>query len=220
MPGTCYYDCGLLIDDDDAMYVADGGTNVSVAQLSADGLSQMKTQQVFNATDARQELNLRAIGYTREGATTTSWTTTRRVPRSSGRPDHRLAPTRARYSCTASVRRSPAAGFFDQGSLIQTQAGDWYFMSFSWAYPAGRLPVLAPITWGDDGFPILTTDSSGGWAKTYPNPLPPHPLGNWTGTDTFQGNSTRCRLGMEPQPRHDEVRGQQWSHPEHCHRHG
>ena len=44
---NCYYDAGLLIDDNDTMYVAYGNSNISVAQLSADGLSQVKTQQVY-----------------------------------------------------------------------------------------------------------------------------------------------------------------------------
>jgi beta-xylosidase len=34
----CYYDCGLLIDDDDSMYVVSGRNNITMAQLSADGL--------------------------------------------------------------------------------------------------------------------------------------------------------------------------------------
>src|SRR5689334_977773 len=36
---NCYYDAGLLIDDDDTMYVSYGSTTINVAQLSADGLS-------------------------------------------------------------------------------------------------------------------------------------------------------------------------------------
>jgi beta-xylosidase len=44
---NCYYDAGLLIDDDDTMYVAYGNTTLSVAQLSPDGTQQVKTQVVF-----------------------------------------------------------------------------------------------------------------------------------------------------------------------------
>ena len=47
--GACYYDVGLLIDDDDTMYIASGNTNLSVAQLSKDGFSQVKSQQVFTS---------------------------------------------------------------------------------------------------------------------------------------------------------------------------
>jgi len=46
---TCYYDCGLLIDDDDTMYVAYGSTNTMVAKLSSNGLSQVSTTQVWAA---------------------------------------------------------------------------------------------------------------------------------------------------------------------------
>jgi hypothetical protein len=45
---NCYYDAGLLIDDNDTMYVAYGNTTISVAQLSTDGLSQVRAQQVFS----------------------------------------------------------------------------------------------------------------------------------------------------------------------------
>lgn len=45
----CYYDCGLLIDDDDLMYVVYGNKDISISQLSSDGLSEVKAQQVFTA---------------------------------------------------------------------------------------------------------------------------------------------------------------------------
>ena len=48
--GTCYYDCGLLIDDNDIMYVSYDGGTISVAQLSQDGLSQVLTQEVFSSS--------------------------------------------------------------------------------------------------------------------------------------------------------------------------
>lgn len=47
---TCYYDCSLPVDNDNTMYVAYGGTEISVAQLSSDGLSQVKAQQVFDSS--------------------------------------------------------------------------------------------------------------------------------------------------------------------------
>ncbi|KAE9373683.1 glycoside hydrolase family 43 protein [Stipitochalara longipes BDJ] len=186
MPGNCYYDCGLLIDDDDTMYVVYGSTNVSVAQLAADGLSQVKTQHVFNASDiGRTGIEGNRL-YKKDGyyyildddsqGTTVIWKATSPFGPYTGKilVDNINSPV-------------PGGGTLDQGSLIETQNGDWYFMSFSWAYPSGRLPVLAPITWGSDGFPLLTTDSAGSWGTSYPNPLPPHLLGNWTGTDTFLG---------------------------------
>ncbi|KAI1751779.1 glycoside hydrolase family 43 protein [Xylaria castorea] len=188
MPGTCYYDCGLLIDDDDTMYVTYGATNVSVAQLSADGLSQVKTQQVFNASDVPRNGIEGNRMYKRNGlyyildddsqGTTVIWKATSPF----GPYTHKIMLNNINSPV-------PNGGTLDQGSLIETQNGDWYFMSFAWAYPAGRLPVLAPITWDDDGFPSLVTDSAGAWGKSYPNPLPRRPLANWTGTDMFQGTT-------------------------------
>ncbi|KAI0551941.1 glycoside hydrolase family 43 protein [Xylaria curta] len=188
MPGTCYYDCGLLIDDDDTMYVTYGATNVSVAQLSADGLSQVKTQQVFNAADVPRNGIEGNRMYKRNGlyyildddsqGTTIIWKATSPF----GPYTHKIILNNINSPV-------PNGGTLDQGSLIETQNGDWYFMSFAWAYPSGRLPVLAPITWDDDGFPSLVTDSAGAWGKSYPNPLPRRPLGSWTGTDMFQGTT-------------------------------
>lgn len=48
--GTCFYDCGLLIDNDDTMYVTHGSTNLSVAQLTPDGLDYVKDISVYNST--------------------------------------------------------------------------------------------------------------------------------------------------------------------------
>lgn len=189
MPGTCYYDCGLLIDDDDTMYVVYGSTNVSVAQLSSDGLSQVQTQPVFNAADTNRTGIEGNRLYKRNGlyyvldddsqGTTIIW--------KASSPFGPYTP-----KILVDNVASPVAGgsTLDQGSLIETQNGDWYFMSFAWAYPAGRMPVLAPITWGDDDYPVLVTDSSGTWGSSYPYPLTPQASeSNWTGTDTFQGTA-------------------------------
>ncbi|KAK3935754.1 glycoside hydrolase family 43 protein [Diplogelasinospora grovesii] len=207
MPGTCYYDCGLLIDDDDSMYVVYGGTNVSVAQLSADGLSQVKTQPVFNAANVSRSTIEGNRLYKRNGlyyvldddtqGTTIIWKST-----------SPWGPYTSKILIDGVSSPVPDGGTLDQGSLIETQNGDWYFMSFTWAYPAGRMPVLAPITWGSDGFPVLTEDSSGGWGLAYPRPLPERKTGyNWTGTDTFRGTELKVdwEWNHNPDPSKYEV---------------
>jgi beta-xylosidase len=50
------------------------------------------------------------------------------------------------------------------------------------------MPVLAPVTWGSDGFPSVTT-VNGAWGQSYPYTLPQRPLPPTTGTDTFSGTS-------------------------------
>jgi beta-xylosidase len=52
---TCFYDCGLLIDDDDKMYVVYGQTNISIATLASDGLSISTTAHVFSGPEGHTE---------------------------------------------------------------------------------------------------------------------------------------------------------------------
>ncbi|KAI1164573.1 hypothetical protein F5B18DRAFT_650649 [Nemania serpens] len=56
------------------------------------------------------------------------------------------------------------------------------------AYPGGRIPVLAPVTWGADGFPALAI-SNGVWGSAYAMPAARHALPALTGTDTFSGTA-------------------------------
>lgn len=67
----------------------------------------------------------------------------------------------------------PHAGVPHQGGIVDTPNGDWYYMGFLDAYPLGRIPVLAPLTFDQDGWPSIVTDSDGGWGLTYPMPLQP-----------------------------------------------
>jgi beta-xylosidase len=183
---NCWYDCGILIDDDDTMYVAYGNTQISVAQLSADGLSQVKTQVVFNAPS-----NIGAL----EG---------NRFYKVNGKyyilTDH---PATAEYVLQASnpfgpytikalvdTITSPVSGSGNphQGGIVDTPSGDWYYMAFIDNYPGGRVPVLAPITWGSDGFPVIQS-VNGAWGKSYPYPAAQHTLSPPMGTDSFAGSS-------------------------------
>jgi len=75
-----------------------------------------------------------------------------------------------------------------QGGLVQTSAGQWYYMAFVDSYPGGRIPVLAPVTFGSDGFPTLQT-VNGGWGASYNYPAAQHNVTSPTGTDSFSGTS-------------------------------
>lgn len=156
---VCFYDCGLLIDDDDTMYVAYGSTNLQVAQLSSDGLGIVQTQVVFSSPDSIGYLEGSRF-YKRDGLyyiftthpATQEWTLQSTSP---------FGNYTAKVLADA-VTPPVVGGNPHQGSLVDTPAGDWYYMAFIDNYPGGRIPVLAPITWGDDGFPTLTL-SDGAW---------------------------------------------------------
>ncbi|KFA62583.1 hypothetical protein S40285_05816 [Stachybotrys chlorohalonatus IBT 40285] len=186
----CFYDNGLLIDDDDTMYVVFGSGNVRVAELAADGLSTIEVRSVLNNTDVGADslegnrlYKINGFYYIlndRPGGTTYIW-----------KSDDIWGPYE--HSILVENVTPPLAGGNSphQGSLIETAEGDWYYMSFTWAYPAGRMPVLAPIRWGCDGFPIFVNGSNGGWGETYPLPFPEQtgPTKNWTRTDRFAGTT-------------------------------
>ena len=57
----------MLVDDNDTMYVAYGNTTINVAQLSADGRTQVRSQQVFNTPSSVGTLE-GARFYKRNGA--------------------------------------------------------------------------------------------------------------------------------------------------------
>jgi len=182
----CYYDSGLLIDDDDKMYVAYGNPAINVAQLNADGTAEVKSQQVYKTPD----------GSTIEGS---------RMYKIKGNYYIFVTrPANAEYVLKSSspwgpyTRQAlvesisgplPNAGFSHQGGVVDTKDGNWYYMAFMDSYPGGRIPVLAPLTWTSDGWPQLTK-VNGAWGKTYPMPVQtsktvPKP----TGQDSFTGTS-------------------------------
>jgi len=142
----CFYDCGLLIDDNDTMYVAYGSNNVSVAQLSSDGLSIVKTENVFGypsectGIEGNRMYKINGTYYILDDCPSESYT----IIWKSSSPFGPYTNKVLTHSVEAPI---PDGGTATQGSLIETQNGDWYFMSFSWAYPLGRMPILAPITW-------------------------------------------------------------------------
>ncbi|PVH69480.1 glycoside hydrolase family 43 protein [Cadophora sp. DSE1049] len=185
--GTCFYDCGLFIDDDDKMYVVYGSSTVSMAQLSSNGLSLSKTQQIistpsgYDFIEGNRMYKRDGIYYVLESApgqqATLIWKST-----------SPWGPWTVKELYRDIAGPVAGGGTPHQGSLVETAAGAWYYMSFTWAYPAGRMPVLAPITWGSDGYPLLTS-VNGAWGISYPAPLPSRPTLSWIGTDTFPGTS-------------------------------
>ncbi|OBT75798.1 hypothetical protein VF21_05587 [Pseudogymnoascus sp. 05NY08] len=184
---TCYYDAGLLIDDDGTMYVAYGNTQLSVAQLSANGLSQAKTQVVYNTPSTIGTLEGSRM-YKINGAYyifVTRPANGQYVLRSTSGP---FGPYTVKELLLNIGTPISGSGVPHQGGLIETPSGAWHYMAFIDNYPGGRTPVLAPITWGSDGFPAITT-VNGAWGASYPLPLPAHPLKSPSGTDTFPGPS-------------------------------
>ncbi|GAA4261019.1 hypothetical protein GCM10022255_091980 [Dactylosporangium darangshiense] len=164
---NCYYDAGLLVDDNDTMYVAYGNTTLSVAQLSADGLSEVRHQQVFSTPSSVGTLE--GSRFYKRGGYYYIWVTKPANGQYVLRSTSPWGPYEMRQVLLNMPTPVSGAGIPHQGGLVQTQNGDWYYAAFVDAYPGGRIPVLAPISWSGDGWPSIQT-VGGGWGATYPAP--------------------------------------------------
>ncbi len=182
----CYYDAGLLVDDDDTMYVAYGNGTISVAQLSADGTSQVRAQQVFQTPS--NVGTLEGARFYKRGGYYYIWLTRPANGQYVLRSRSPFGPYEMRQVLLDLPGPIAGGGVPHQGGLVQTQAGDWWYMAFTDAYPGGRVPTLAPITWTGDGWPTLQT-VDGRWGATYarPNITTSKTVAPMTGRDTFVG---------------------------------
>ncbi|QCB95505.1 RICIN domain-containing protein [Cellulomonas shaoxiangyii] len=187
---NCYYDAGLLVDDDDTMYVAYGNGTISVAQLNADGTAQVRAQQVFQTPSNVGTLE-GARFYKRDGYYYI-WLTRPANGQYVLRSRSPFGPYEMRQVLLDLPGPISGGGVPHQGGLVQTQAGDWWYMAFTDAYPGGRVPTLAPISWSSDGWPVLQT-VNGRWGTTYarPNITTTRTVSSMIGKDTFTGT----RLG-------------------------
>lgn len=182
--GNCYYDAGMLIDDDDTIYVAYGHGNISVAELNDDATGQVRAQQVFETPGNIGTLEGSRMYHV--GDYYYIWATRPANGQYVLRATDPMGPYEVKEFLLNLQGPVQGAGVPHQGGLVETQNGDWYYMAFVDAYPGARMPVLAPITWEDD-WPVLV-DMGGIWGAEYPYPdvpRPPRLMAPHTGIDTF-----------------------------------
>lgn len=193
-----YFDAGLLVDDDDTMYVAYGNTQINVAQLSGDARTEVRNQQVFQTPSSIGVLE-GARFYKRNGSYYIFLTrpANGQYILKSQSP---WGPYEIRQVLLDLPGPIPGGGVPHQGGLVDIPNGDWYYLAFIDAYPGGRVPALAPITWTSDGWPQLQL-VNGRWGSQYPFPnLPPRPVEPMTGADTFGGTTLRPRWEWNHNP--------------------
>jgi beta-xylosidase len=183
---TCYYDAGLLIDDDDTMYIAYGNGDIRVAQLSEDGLTQVQDQSVFNdgtVLEGSRFYRINGVYYI--------WVTRPANGQFVLTADSPFGPYTKHTILDNMASPIPTSGVPHQGGIVDTPAGDWYYMSFLDAYPNGRMPALAPLTFDGSGIPQITTDN-GAWGASYPAPIEGAPAVDSPAgprTDSFDGDA-------------------------------
>ncbi len=182
----CYYDAGLMFDND-TPYVAYGNGTISVAQLSADLTSQVRAQTVYTTPSSIGTLE--GARMYKRGNYYYIWLTRPANGQYVLRSTSPWGPYEQRQVLLDLPGPIAGGGVPHQGGLVQTQNGDWWYMAFTDAYPGGRMPTLAPISWSNDGWPVLTT-VNGRWGASYPRPnLPWRPVASMVGSDNFTGST-------------------------------
>lgn len=177
---TCYYDCGILFDDKDDIYVAYGNTKLSVARLNND-LTQKDTTSVYNAAiylEGSRMYQIKGVYY----ILVTQPANREWILKSSGGP---LGPYELKVFADAVTAPASGGGNPHQGGIVDTPNGDWYYLAFMDAYPGGRVPVLSPFKWDANGWPQLPSSNSFAVANNYP--VTPRPVAPYNRTQTFAG---------------------------------
>jgi beta-xylosidase len=182
----CYYDNGLLIDDDDTMYVVYGGTTIRVAQLNADATAEVKDQAVYTSPD---NLYIEGSRMYKINGTYYIFVTKPANAEYVLKSKNIWGPYERRSLVESISGPIPNAGFAHQGGIVSTKSGQWFYVAFMDSYPGGRIPVVAPLSWTQDGWPEVVRVNNA-WGKTYPMPVQTtKTVPSSGGLDTFQGTS-------------------------------
>lgn len=181
----CYFDAGVLFDEDDTVYVAYGREEIRVAQLNANASAEVSNRAVFQ-TPSNIGVLEGARFYKIDGNYYIFLT---RPPNGEFvlRSNNPFGPYEIRPLVDGLSSPIQGGGVPHQGGIVQTPGGKWYYMGFVDAYPGGRVPALAPITWGADGWPVLDL-VNGDFGASYPYPdvpRPPRETKPRTGIETF-----------------------------------
>lgn len=142
----CYYDAGLLVDDDNTMYVAYGNTTLHVAQISPDATHEVKSQVVFRSP--RNIGMLEGSRFYKVNGNYYIFTDhppdAEYVLKSTHGP---FGPYTMRSLAVRAKSPVEGAGSPHQGGIVETQRGDWYYLSYAQRWGV-RDRVTRETIWG------------------------------------------------------------------------
>lgn len=168
------------------MYVAYGKNQIMLAQLSADGTTEVKNQQVYNSPD---NIYIEGSRMYKINGTYYIFVTKPADDEWVLKSSSPWGPYERRILVDSIAGPLSNAGNAHQGGVVDSKYGIWYYVAFMDAYPGGRIPVVAPLTWSQDGWPTVVRVNNE-WGKTYPMPIQSNKtVSPPTGLDTFQGRS-------------------------------
>lgn len=159
-----FHDCSLLFDDDGRVFIVSGNTDIRLTELTSD-LSSIKDGGIDKVIISDDKTQVR-LGY--EGShlykingkyiiTLIHW------PNYNGRRTEAVFMSdKIDGPYIGKDVMSDDMNYYDmgvaQGGLVDTPDGDWYAILFQDSGAVGRVPVLMPITWDDEGWPVFGVD--------------------------------------------------------------
>ncbi len=190
----CYYDCGLLFDEDETPYVAYGSSEIKVAQLSDDLKSQVSAESVYtydNSAEGSRMYKVDGTYYILNIDPSSRIQYALKSDSPFGPYDSAIVSNSP--ACPSDVGDPP-----HQGGIVDDGQGNWYYMAFCDSYPGGRVPVLAPIEFNDQGFPQLADINT--WPSSVTVPLDEVPTPDFSYTDSFAGSSLSAQWEWNHNP--------------------
>ncbi|KAG6066128.1 hypothetical protein E4U32_006503 [Claviceps aff. humidiphila group G2b] len=182
-PNQCFYDCGLLFDDDELPYIAYGSKTIQVAQLSSDLKTIVSTKAVHTYDGNAEGSRMYKIKGTYYILNIDPTKMVQYVVKSTSV----FGPYQSSKLLDGPSCPIPGAGKPHQGGIVDDPQGNWYYMAFCDAFPGGRVPVLAPISFNAQGFPQLLDPSK--WPSNLITPMAASSPRQASFQETFQNTS-------------------------------
>lgn len=181
---ACYYDNGIFFDEDDTLYVTYGARQLYVVQLD-DDFNEVRSEMVY---DSGEDIYLEGAHFYKAKGYYWVIPTIVASGESVLRSKTPFGPYEHRVFWDRLDGPLPNAGYAHQGGMVDLPNGDWWFVAFLDAYPAGRIPVAAPIVWDSENWPSIRLDCKGHWGVHYRLPVSANKtVPPMTGTDDFKG---------------------------------
>ena len=162
-----FHDMSLFWDDDGRVYVVHGNMNVSLTELESD-LSAPKKGGV-NKVIIQDDPEKSGLGY--EGSHLYKingryYNFMIHMPKGKMRTEACYMADNIEGPWTGGdVLCSDLGGWNSgvaQGGIVQDKEGNWFGILFQDHGALGRIPVLVPVTFGDDGFPVFCPSTGSG----------------------------------------------------------
>jgi Beta-xylosidase len=152
-----FHDASLLFDDDGKVYLAHGSGNIRITQLKSDltGIEPNGLDVIAFSQDEEDNALLEGAHFAKYNGKyyifSISWPRGAARRQLSYRADNITGPYEKKVILDHAFNNR---GGVAQGTVIDTEKGEWYGFLFQDHGAVGRVPILVPCRW-EDGWPIL-----------------------------------------------------------------